>query len=126
VIDVACVAKTERDTTEHQGDNQDNSRNSPAGGQSTPHESVSNYHLPTDLQVERQRPQEYPHHTTPTSRHQESARKGAGSAGAHIIRGDGIEALLRLRTEGNYEAELSMKISERSMQIGFSDYLPRA
>jgi hypothetical protein len=76
--------------------------------------------------VERQRPQEYPHHTTPASRHQESARKGAGSAGAHIIRGDGIEALLRLRAEGDYEAELSMEISEGSMQIGLSDYLPQA
>jgi hypothetical protein len=34
--------------------------------------------------------------------------------------------LLRLRAEGDYEAELSMKFSEGSVQIGLSDYLPQA
>ena len=124
MVDVARVAESEGDTTENQGDDQGNSRNSPAGSQSTPHESVSNDHLPTNLQVESQRPQEHPHHTTPPPGHQKGTRKGAGRAGAHIIGGDCVEALLGFCSKGNDETKLKLRISKHGARTHLLDYLP--
>ena len=106
VVDVAGVSKTEGDSAEDQSDGQDNCWYSPACSKGSPHEAIPQGHLPTDLQVESDRSQAYPHHGATASKEEKGTRDRARPARLHIIRRDSVEALFGLGSKRHDEAQL--------------------
>ena len=67
VIDMACLAKTERDTTEDEGQDDSQNGDSPTSCLGKNHEVLANENLPANLKMKRHRPEKHPHDACPAS-----------------------------------------------------------
>lgn len=109
VVDVTGSAKSERHATEDEGNDDANKWDTPARSLGKNHKVAAHDNLPTNLEMQGQRSQEYPHDTGPASEQEKGPRGTADFARLHAVRCNVVVALLRLIGKWHDEAKLRGK-----------------